>query len=379
MHSDLIWMQTALKLAQGVLYLTSPNPRVGCVIVHNNQIVGQGATQRAGNAHAEVLALQQATQRGADLSQCTVYVTLEPCSHFGRTPPCVNALLEVKPKRIVVALLDPNPQVAGRGVGALRAAGIQVDVGLCAADAMEQNPGFISRMLRQEPFFWLKLAASVDGRSALKSGESKWITGPVAREDGHKWRARSCMVLTGIGTVEADNPLLNVRGLDTQRQPLRAVLDSQLRLKPDAAILNGAPVWVFTTVNHPEKTQALLDKNATVIQLPADANGQVCLRELVSYLGTQDINEVHVEAGPRLSGALLQARVIDQLLVYMAPTLIGPGRPMVELPQLNGLFEAQRFEFLDAARVGADVRLLLREPGRWARLQQVLSTTLQAI
>src|SRR5699024_1666654 len=158
---------------------------------------------RAGNAHAEVLALQQATQRGADLSQCTVYVTLEPCSHFGRTPPCVNALLEVKPKRIVVALLDPNPQVAGRGVGALRAAGIQVDVGLCAADAMEQNPGFISRMLRQEPFFWLKLAASVDGRSALKSGESKWITGPVAREDGHKWRARSCMVLTGIGTVEA--------------------------------------------------------------------------------------------------------------------------------------------------------------------------------
>jgi len=379
MHSDLIWMQTALKLAQGVLYLTSPNPRVGCVIVHNNQIVGQGATQRAGNAHAEVLALQQATQRGADLSQCTVYVTLEPCSHFGRTPPCVNALLEVKPKRIVVALLDPNPQVAGRGVGALRAAGIQVDVGLCAADAMEQNPGFISRMLRQEPFFWLKLAASVDGRSALKSGESKWITGPVAREDGHKWRARSCMVLTGIGTVEADNPLLNVRGLDTQRQPLRAVLDSQLRLKPDAAILNGAPVWVFTTVNHPEKTQALLDKNATVIQLPADANGQVCLRELVNYLGTQDINEVHVEAGPRLSGALLQARVIDQLLVYMAPTLIGPGRPMVELPQLNGLFEAQRFEFLDAARVGADVRLLLREPGRWARLQQVLSTTLQAI
>ncbi|HJD43831.1 MAG TPA: bifunctional diaminohydroxyphosphoribosylaminopyrimidine deaminase/5-amino-6-(5-phosphoribosylamino)uracil reductase RibD [Candidatus Paenalcaligenes intestinipullorum] len=372
-------MQTALKLAQGVLYLTSPNPRVGCVIVHNNQIVGQGATQRAGNAHAEVLALQQATQRGADLSQCTVYVTLEPCSHFGRTPPCVNALLEVKPKRIVVALLDPNPQVAGRGVGALRAAGIQVDVGLCAADAMEQNPGFISRMLRHEPFFWLKLAASVDGRSALKSGESKWITGPVAREDGHKWRARSCMVLTGIGTVEADNPLLNVRGLDTQRQPLRAVLDSQLRLKPDAAILNGAPVWVFTTVNHPEKTQALLDKNATVIQLPADANGQVCLRELVNYLGTQDINEVHVEAGPRLSGALLQARVIDQLLVYMAPTLIGPGRPMVELPQLNGLFEAQRFEFLDAARVGADVRLLLREPGRWARLQQVLSTTLQAI
>ncbi len=378
-QQDHHWMQAALRMAHGVMYLTSPNPRVGCVIVENGQVVGQGATQRAGGPHAEIVALEQAHLNGADLSKCDVYVTLEPCSHYGKTPPCVSALLKAMPKRIVVALLDPNPQVSGQGVRALRAAGIKVDVGVCAEEAFEQNPGFISRMLRQQPFMWLKLAASADGRSALNNGQSQWITGPVARSDGHQWRARSCLVLTGIGTVIDDNPLLNVRGLETQRQPLRAVVDSTFKISPDAAIFNGDPVWIFTTVANPEKTAVLADLNARVIVLGATDEGQVHLHELTQYLGSHEINEVHVEAGATLSGALLAHRNVDQLLMYLAPTLIGPGLPMAELPELQSLIEAQRFEFIDAARVGADVRLLLREPQRWARLQQVVSTSLQPL
>lgn len=369
---DQQWMQAALRMAQGVLYLTAPNPRVGCVIVEANKLVGQGATQRIGGPHAEVVALQQARQNGANLRQCTVYVTLEPCSHYGRTPPCVEALLQAKPQRVVVALVDPNPQVAGRGIKALRSAGIKVEVGLCAQAAAEQNPGFISRMMHQQPFMWLKLAASVDGRSALANGESQWITGPEARADGHAWRARSCMVLSGIGTIVDDDPLLNVRGIDTARQPIRAVVDTTFRISPSAAIFNGDPVWIFTTVVNSEKTAILQDVNARVIVLNATPRGQVDLAELVRFLGTQDINEVHVEAGAVLSGALLAQQCIDQLLIYLAPTLLGPGLPMAELPVLQKLADAQRFEFIESKLMGTDVRLLLREPQRWEQRQQAL-------
>ncbi|HLS43445.1 MAG TPA: bifunctional diaminohydroxyphosphoribosylaminopyrimidine deaminase/5-amino-6-(5-phosphoribosylamino)uracil reductase RibD [Paenalcaligenes sp.] len=375
--TDQQWMQKALRLAQSVLHLTSPNPRVGCVIVQDHQLVGEGATQRAGGAHAEVMALKQARQQGADLSQCTVYVSLEPCSHYGRTPPCVEALLHARPQRVVVALVDPNPHVSGKGIQALRSAGIPVDVGIGAQEALELNPGFISRMMFQRPFVWLKLASSLDGRSALADGESKWITGAEARLDGHQWRARSCMVLSGIGTIVDDNPLLTVRGLDTPRQPIRAVVDSSFRIDPNAALFNGDPVWIFTTVINPEKTALLSQRNARVIVLAATADGKVNLTELFEFLRAEDINEIHVEAGATLSGALFRQQCVDQLLVYQAPVLLGPGRPMLQLPALPQLADAKRFEFVDVRQVGADVRTVLREPSRWAQLQQILDISLQ--
>lgn len=370
--TDVKWMQLALAQAQSVMHLTSPNPRVGCVIVHDDQAVAVGATQQAGGPHAEVMALAAARAKNVDISTCTVYVTLEPCSHFGRTPPCVQALIQAKPLRVVVALLDPNPLVAGRGIRALQEAGIPVQTGVCADAALEQNPGFVSRMLRKQAWIWLKLAGSLDGRSALQNGQSQWITGPEARQDGHLWRARSCVVLTGIGTVLADNPLLNVRGLDTPRQPIRAVVDTHLRLPLDAALLNGDPVWVFTSTHNPVKAQLLSEKNVTVIQVGRDVNGHVDLTDVLAYIDQQDINEVHVEAGGLFSGAMLQTGRVDQIISYVAPTLLGPGQPLVALPELQQLDAARRFEFHDALRVGKDVRLLLRDAQRWVSLQEGL-------
>lgn len=369
---DVKWMQQALAQAQSVMHLTSPNPRVGCVIVQDGQMVAAGATQQAGGPHAEVMALAQARERQIDLSQCTVYVTLEPCSHYGRTPPCVQALIQAKPLCVVVALLDPNPLVAGRGIRALQEANIPVQTGVCAEMALEQNPGFVSRMLRKQAWLWLKVAGSLDGRSALLNGQSQWITGPEARQDGHQWRARSCVVLTGIGTVLADNPLLNVRGIETPRQPIRAVVDTHLRLPTDAKLLNGDPVWVFTTSNDASKTKQLADKNAQVIQVGKSAAGHADLAEVLAFIDEQAINEVHVEAGGLFSGAMLQTGRVDQILSYVAPTLLGPGQPIVTLPELQQLSLAQRFEFCDAERLGKDVRLLLRDPQRWNTLQEGL-------
>ncbi|NHC60739.1 bifunctional diaminohydroxyphosphoribosylaminopyrimidine deaminase/5-amino-6-(5-phosphoribosylamino)uracil reductase RibD [Paenalcaligenes suwonensis] len=365
-------MQLALAQAQSVMHLTSPNPRVGCVIVQGDQAVAMGATQQAGGPHAEVMALAAARANNVDISTCTVYVTLEPCSHYGRTPPCVQALIQARPARVVVALLDPNPLVAGRGIRALQEAGIPVQTGVCADGALEQNPGFVSRMLREQAWIWLKLAGSLDGRSALLNGHSQWITGPEARQDGHIWRARSCVVLTGIGTVLADNPLLNVRGIDTPRQPIRAVVDTHLRLPVDAALLNGDPVWVFTSTHNPVKAQLLSEKNVTVIQVGRDVNGHADLTDVLAYIDQQDINEVHVEAGGLFSGAMLQTGRVDQIISYVAPTLLGPGQPLVVLPELQQLDAARRFEFHDALRVGKDVRLLLRDAQRWVSLQEGL-------
>lgn len=370
--SDVKWMQLALAQAQSVMHLTSPNPRVGCVIVQGDQAVAMGATQQAGGPHAEVMALAAARANNVDISTCTVYVTLEPCSHYGRTPPCVQALIQARPARVVVALLDPNPLVAGRGIRALQEAGIPVQTGVCADAALEQNPGFVSRMLREQAWIWLKLAGSLDGRSALLNGHSQWITGPEARRDGHIWRARSCVVLTGIGTVLADNPLLNVRGIDTPRQPIRAVVDTHLRLPVDAALLNGDPVWVFTSTHNPVKAQLLSEKNVTVIQVGRDVNGHADLTDVLAYIDQQDINEVHVEAGGLFSGAILQTGRVDQIISYVAPILLGPGQPIVALPELQQLDAARRFEFHDALRVGKDVRLLLRDAQRWVSLQEGL-------
>lgn len=332
-------LQQALALAAQAIGLSDPNPRVGCVILSaDGQELGTGHTQAAGQAHAEVMALRDAAARGHDVRGATAVVTLEPCSHHGRTPPCCDALVAAGVARVVVAVEDPNPQVAGQGLARLRAAGIAVELADAAmADAArELNVGFFSRMQRGRPFVRLKSAISLDGRTALPDGRSQWITGESARADGHAWRRRAGAVLTGIGTVLADDPRLDVRLVPTAKQPLRIVLDPQGRMPADARIL----------------------------QAPGEAriigNGRADLAALLPDLGAEGINELHVEAGPTLSGALLAAGLVDELLIYQAPLLIGEGRPLAALPVLPGLGDAGRWRFVEATPVGADLRLRLR-------------------
>lgn len=369
-QTDEHWMAQALAQANSVLDLTTPNPRVGCVIVRNGVILGAGATQQAGGPHAEVCALRQAAAQGhTDLSQSTVYVTLEPCSHYGRTPPCVDALIAARPARVVIALPDPNPQVAGRGLQRLRDAGIAVTLGIGQETALAQNPGFIARMTRGTPWLWLKLAGSIDGRSALHNGVSQWITGPEARLDGHAWRARACAVLTGIGTVLADDPQLTPRHAPVRRQPRKIVLDSGLRIPANAKLLDGTPTWIFATEDAPSRDQELLAHQAEVIRLPADEQGLLPLPQVMAWLGRHDINEVHVEAGPRLNGALLQAGVVDELLVYQAPMLLGDAQGMAKLPALEALPKQPPFQFVETTLVGQDVRLRARSKASWEQLQ----------
>jgi len=370
--NDAYWMSQALALARSVEYVTHPNPRVGCVIVHDGVILGRGATQAAGGAHAEVLALEQARNGDHDVRDATVYVTLEPCSHHGRTPPCADALIRARPARVVVAMPDPNPLVSNRGIQRLREAGIHVETGVLAEQALEINPGFVSRMLRGRPWVWLKLAASLDGYIALPDGESKWITGTQARADGHHWRARSSVVLTGLGTVNIDDPLLNVREVETPRQPVRAVVDTRLEISESARIFDGETVWVFTCRHDDQKAQRLADKNAEVIVLPM-SDGSVDLQAMLSWMASREVNEVHVEAGARLSGAFLDAGLTDELLLYTAPVLLGRGIPMAGIAPLESLAAARRFEFADLAQFGDDVRLRLRDPQRWQELVQALN------
>ncbi|WP_397473543.1 bifunctional diaminohydroxyphosphoribosylaminopyrimidine deaminase/5-amino-6-(5-phosphoribosylamino)uracil reductase RibD [Pusillimonas sp.] len=366
-ETDVHWMRQAIALSRQSLYLTTPNPRVACLIVRDGQLIASGVTQKAGGPHAEIMALRQAAEQGVSTNGATLYVTLEPCSHHGRTPPCVDALIEARPERVVVAMADPNPLVAGQGIARLRAAGIAVSGPTCADEALEINPGFVARMTRGTPWVWLKTAASLDGRTALGNGVSQWITGPAARVDGHHWRARSCVVLTGAGTVLADDPLLNVREVSTSRQPIRAVIDTGLQVPEKARLFDGSPGWVFTASDDPIKAQRLADRNVQVVRMPLD-NDRVHLPSVMRWLGEHDINEVHVEAGSVLSGALLQAGCVDQLLVYVAPMLLGTGRPIAELPVLQTLEEALRFDFYDVAAVGTDVRLLARRAQVWREL-----------
>lgn len=369
--SDERWMRQALLLAESVMYITAPNPRVACLIVRGDQVLASGATQRAGGAHAEVMALRQASESGCDVAGSTIYVTLEPCSHFGRTPPCVDALIAARPARVVIAMRDPNPLVGGQGIARLREAGISVSTGVCAHEALALNPGFVSRMTRKTPWLWLKLAASLDGRIALHSGESKWITGPAARADGHHWRARSCVVLTGSGTVLADDPQLNVRHVETARPPIKAIVDTRFEVDENARIFDGTLTWVFTCAPELEKARRLADKNVKVIQMPADGK-RLDLAALMRWLGEHEINEVHVEAGARLSGALLQARCVDELLVYTAPVLLGDALGMVRMDALQSLAQAQRFEFIDTTLVAPDVRLRARHMENWKLLLRAL-------
>jgi diaminohydroxyphosphoribosylaminopyrimidine deaminase/5-amino-6-(5-phosphoribosylamino)uracil reductase len=350
-------MGRALALAARGLYTTTPNPRVGCVVARAEEIVGEGFHERAGEAHAEVNALRAA---GARAAGAAVYVNLEPCSHHGRTPPCTDALITAGVKRVVVAMGDPNPQVAGQGFAALRAAGIQVDVGLLEDEARELNIGFVARMTRGRPWVRLKVAATLDAKTALASGESRWITGEEARRDGHRWRARACAILTGIGTVKDDDPRLTVRDVETPRQPLRVLVDSRLEMPLTARILDRGNLLVAAAVEDRAKIAALRDRGAEVAVLP-NAAGKVELEDLVRELGRRALNEIHVEAGFKLNGSLVAAGVVDELLVYLAPKVLGEtGRGMFNLPGVEKLADARRLRLVDMAQVGEDVRLRLR-------------------
>ena len=352
-------MARALQLAERGLWSTSPNPRVGCVLVRDGEVVGEGWHAKAGEPHAEVNALVAAGNR---VRGGTAYVTLEPCSHYGRTPPCAEALVAAGISRVVVAMSDPNPLVAGKGLALLGAAGIKTASGLLENEARELNIGFVSRMTRGRPWLRLKAAASLDGKTALNNGISQWITGPEARRDGQRWRARACAVLTGIGTVRDDDPQLNVREFETSRQPLRVVVDSRLETPLTSSILRGGPVLIAGAVDNVEKMARLRSTDAEVLILP-NAAGKVELMDLLWELGRRGINEVHVEAGFKLNGALLREGLVDELLLYLAPCLIGHGASgMFNLPELIMLDGSHRLQIRDLRQVGADIRLIARFP-----------------
>ena len=353
-------MARALALAERGLETTTPNPRVGCVMARDGEIVGEGWHERAGEPHAEVHALRAAGERARG---ATAYVTLEPCSHHGRTPPCADALVAAGVARVIAAMEDPNPQVAGKGLARLRAAGIDTAAGLLQAQAHELNIGFISRMTRGRPWLRMKTASTLDGKTALNNGVSQWITGEAARRDGHRWRARACAVLTGIGTVRADDPQLSVRAVPCSRQPLRVLVDARLEVSPEARILAGGHCLIATATDDAEKTAALRERGAELLRLP-DAAGKVDLPALLQELGRRGLNEVHVEAGFGLNGSLLREGCVDELLMYFAPMLVGEAaQGLFRLPELAALDRALRLKLVDLRAVGEDFRLIAR-PGR---------------
>jgi diaminohydroxyphosphoribosylaminopyrimidine deaminase/5-amino-6-(5-phosphoribosylamino)uracil reductase len=355
--ADHEFMEQALELAARGLNTTTPNPRVGCVVFRDGAVVGTGWHEKAGMPHAEVLAVKAA---GARSRGATLYVNLEPCSHHGRTPPCVDAIVEAGIKRVVAAMQDPNPKVAGSGFAKLRTAGITVEHGLKEDEARELNIGFVSRMTRGRPWMRMKIAASLDGRTALANGKSQWITGEAARQDGHRWRARACAVLTGFGTVRDDDPQLNVRGVDTPRQPLKIVVDSKFETSPSARLLKEGKTLVVGAVNDAKRIASLKGAGAEVVIIPNDG-GKVELFKLMEELARRELNEIHVEAGTKLNGSLLQAGVVDELLVYLAPRVIGDtGRGMFHLPELTELSRSTALKIREVERVGEDLRILAR-------------------
>ena len=353
---DRAFMTRALELAELGLYTTTPNPRVGCVLVRDGRIIGEGWHQRAGGPHAEVHALADAVARGADARGATVYVTLEPCNHHGRTPPCTDALLAAGVRRVVAAMADPHP-LAAHGAERLRAAGVEVDIGLYEEDARELNVGWLMNVEHGRPWVRVKIAASLDGRTALQNGESRWITGEQARADGHRWRARACAILTGIGTVQHDDPQLTVRGVDTPRQPLKVIVDRHGELPANARVLADGEVLVVTA----STPRIVWPPTVRTMQLP-DRDGRIDLAAMMAALAGEGINEVHVEAGARLNGALLAAGLVDELLVYLAPCLLGDGaRGMFVLPApLERLADRTPLRIAGVDAVGADWRILAR-------------------
>jgi len=371
-------MDSALALAEQALFLSNPNPRVGCVLVApDGRVIGRGHTQQAGGPHAEVMALRDAQAHGEAVAGATAYVTLEPCSHHGRTPPCCDALIAARVARVVVATGDPNPRVAGQGLARLRAAGVEVE--LLPAEhpatqrSRELNIGFFSRMVRGTPWVRMKIAASLDGITALPNGQSQWITDAAAREDGHRWRARACAVLTGYGTVREDNPRLDARLDGLVRQPHLVVVDSRLQTPVDARLFEppvhggSRQVWLYHAVPALEAEAALLARGATLRCLP-NPHGKVDLAALMRDLGQREVNELHVEAGHLLNGSLLREGLVDELLVYLAPRLLGQGAGLAALPAMEQIPDEAELRFVQVEMVGSALRLL----ARWRSAEQAL-------
>ncbi len=357
--TDHTFMSRALQLAEKGLYTTSPNPRVGCVITRNNEIVGSGWHAKAGQPHAEINAL---TMAGTAARGATAYVTLEPCSHHGRTPPCADALIQAGIARIVIAMKDPNPQVLGNGIAALKQAGILVQTGLMQDQAEALNTGFIKRMQHKKPWVRLKVAASLDGKTALNNGQSQWITGEAARQDGHRWRARSCAIMTGIGTIRADNPQLTVRHLPTSRQPKKIVIDNHLTTPIDADVLKYGDTCIFTaSTGNTAKIARLERMGVHVIPTERTHQGQVNLVSVMTTLAQLECNEILVEAGSTLSGALIHAGLVDELIIYMAPSLLGgSARNMFQWPEFTSLGQKITLRITDLRMIGQDIRIIAR-------------------
>lgn len=354
-------MAEALRLARLGLYTTTPNPRVGCVIVKDGAVVGSGWHAKAGEPHAEVHALREA---GEQARGATAYVTLEPCNHTGRTGPCSEALIAAGVGRVVAAMQDPNPLVAGEGLARLAAAGVQVQSGLLESEAIELNIGFVSRMTRGRPWLRLKTATTLDGKTALNNNVSQWITGEAARQDGHRWRARACAILTGFGTVKEDNPQLTVRGVDygdlEPRQPLRIVVDSRLQIYPTANVLRGGNALVVGAIEDPSRIAALRDVGADVLIIPNE-QGKVELHGMLRALAERGINEIHGEAGFKLNGSLLREGCVDEFLIYQAPMLVGDSaQGMFNLQELTELSQATRLKIVERTIIGDDMRILAR-------------------
>lgn len=379
-------LRVAFRASEHARLSCMPNPAVGCVLFAEGEVLAVGHTQQVGGAHAEIMALRSASKQGKDVKDATVYVTLEPCSHHGRTPPCCDALIAAGIAKIVVATLDPNPKVAGQGLERLRAAGIEVE--LLPPDSepsrasRELNIGFFSRMIRGTPWVRMKMAASLDGTSALANGASQWITGPAARADGHAWRARACAVLTGIGTVLADNPMLDVRELPVPRQPHLVIVDSRLETPPTARLFTppaqglARQIWIYTASGDAARRQALEARGATVIALPGLGSGpdagmgqrKVDLPAMLRDLARREVNELHLEAGHKLNGSFIREGLLDECLLYLAPRLLGIGQGMAGFGPLASLADGVQLAYQSVERVGEDLRIVARVAGRDAFL-----------
>lgn len=354
---DAIHMARAIELARKGLYTADPNPRVGCVIVKDGKVISEGWHEKAGEDHAEIVALKKAHRE--HIYGATVYVTLEPCSHHGKTPPCVDALLEARPQRVVIAMEDPNPLVAGEGMRKLQEAGITVSLGLMESEARALNPGFICRMTKKRPLVRVKLATSLDGRTALESGVSKWITGEESRKDVHRWRARSSAILTGVSTVLMDDPSLNVRYSQCQRQPLRIVLDSSLRISPDAQVFKVEGKTLIATASDNHLAALKLQEAGAEVLIVGTKSNRIDLNALMLDLVAREINEIHVEAGATLCGALLYAGIVDEIVLYLAPHLLGTdGRGMFNFPALKKMADRYTLKIRDVRAIGEDWRVI---------------------
>ncbi len=357
-------MYGALECARQAFEICAPNPAVGCILTDPaGTVLGHGHTQQVGHPHAEVIALQDAKRRGHSVVGATAFVTLEPCSHHGRTPPCCDALIDAGIAKVVASVQDPNPLVGGRGFARLRAAGIAVEVGPGAEESRDLNIGFFSRMIRKTPWVRMKMAASLDGKTALPDGQSQWITSEAARTDGHAWRARSGAILTGIGTVLQDNPRLDVRLPEVTRQPHLVLVDSRLETPLDANIfIAGRTLFIYTAELNGAKRIALEARGATVIPMPGATN-KVDLGAMLRDLAQREVNEVHVEAGSKLNGSLIREGLVDELLLYLAPKLLGMGQDMAAFGPLQSLDDARKLRFLSSEMIGNDLRLTARFDG----------------